>query len=257
MSSHGNSTPNDTGVFVYDKALQDLAQAARSVDEAREQERRTLARELHDRVVQPLVALVASIDVLPQQLSNVDPLQDWILTSKELAREALGALRDVVAGLRTHPYEMQGLPDALRVYLAPLFQTRGVRLIVESQDWPDNLPSDYTFHVYLMVREAAINAEKHGHASEIRVLLWADAERLRLIISDNGVGIQQSAHPNAITELPGNGLGIASMRDRAGLLGGELSLDSAPGKGVRVTITVPRPPHSGNALDSPPSLSPN
>lgn len=236
-------SPDDTSAFVQDRALQDLAEAARSVEEARAQERQTLARELHDRVVQPMVALVSAMDALPQQALIADLLADWMLASKNLAREALTALRDVVAGLHTHPYEMQALPSALLKYLAPPFQSRGVRVTVDSHDWPDYLPPEWAFHLYLTVREAVVNAEKHGRASEINVLLRGEAERLDLVISDNGVGFQRSRprQKKADTALSGNGLGIANMVDRTRLLGGSLTLDSSPGKGARVNITIPRP----------------
>lgn len=254
--------PGDEGDFVQDKALHDLAQAARSVEEARNQERQTLARDLHDRVVQPLVALLTALDVLPQHVSSqrlpsVDPLPDWMLTPKELAREALGALRDVVAGLHTHPYATQGLPDALRAYLAPLFQDHGVHVIVESRDWPDHLPPEWTFHLYLAAREAVINADKHGHATEIRVLLQAEAERLHLVVSDNGGGFHQLDDADPNTDLSGNGLGIANMRDRARLLGGELTIRSTPGDGIQVSITAPRPSQNGDSSDSPSAMSPS
>jgi hypothetical protein len=90
MNSPKKPAPDDKGVLVmHDKVLEDLVHAARSVEEAREQQRQTLARDLHDRVIQPLVALVTAIDVLPQRLPGVDSLPDWMLTPKELAREAL------------------------------------------------------------------------------------------------------------------------------------------------------------------------
>lgn len=132
-----------------------------------------------------------------------------------------------------------------------------MRVIVESRDWPEYLPPEWGFHLYLAVREAVVNADKHGHASEIRVLLQAEADRLHLVISDNGVGFQQGGGSDPDTELAGNGLGIANMRDRARLLGGEFTLRSTPGKGVRVSITVPRPSPSEYPSDPRSTMSPN
>lgn len=255
MNRIQSELPSDELKLGEDIVLQDLAHAARAVELARQAERQNLARELHDTVVQPLVALVTLLDLLPAQPVSADTLIAHAQAWKQLASESLESLRRTVAGLQTHPHTMQALPDAFRAYLVPLLDARGVPVTVEVQDWPDHLPAEWAFHLYLAVREAVVNADKHGHASQITILMRGESTHLSLVVVDNGIGFRRrtATHPRAGSSLSarssGNGLGIASMRERVHLLGGELSISSVQGEGVRIEIIVPRPAAGVDAPD--------
>jgi signal transduction histidine kinase len=226
--------------------LPDLAHAARTVELARRAERQNLSRELHDTVVQPLTALAAALELLPPLPLSAEAFMAHAQMWKQLVYESLDSLRRSVAGLQTHPHMIQALPDALEMYLVPLFDSRGIHVTVDAENWPDHLPADSAFHLYLTVREAVVNADKHGHASQISIVMRGFSTHLSLVIVDNGTGFRSpsSTHPHASSagaaRSTGTGLGLVSMRERVHLLGGELSISSAPGEGARIEIAVPR-----------------
>lgn len=216
----------------------------RIVEEARENERADIARELHDTVIQPLAALVTSLETYAQHPLPPGVTEAYVAAWRELTQEAIAALRCALGGLRAHPHAELGLPEALIRYLVPQARAQGIRLMLESRDWADDLPLDWTSSLYLLVREALTNVRKHAHASEVTILLRADEARVYIIITDNGVGF----HPEDVdgvdivmTPDRRNGFGIIGMRERVSLLGGRLDLVSEPGQGTRIEVTVARP----------------
>lgn len=207
-------------------------------DDIREAAHREIARELHDTVIQPLTALVMGLRAQQHSLpADAAGSGSW----HELAQEALDALRATLAGLRTHPHVTQGLPDAIRQHLTPPFKHRGLDLHLESMDWPADVPADWTSSLYLAVREAVTNAEKHGHASRVSIILQADAQHLLITITDNGAGFATDEVGADRRARPGSGLGLRAMRDRLRLLGGSLRLMAAPGHGTQVEMCIPVP----------------
>lgn len=225
-------------------AEQQLAQeqAQQVAEHAREQERREIAHELHDTVIQPLAALVTSFECLQRQSLTPGLVEAYLGAWKELAQEAIDSLRGTLAGLLTHPHAQLGLPDALRRYLAPHVRSRGLRLALEAREWPVDTPLDLTSSLYLVLREALTNVEKHAHATEASVLLEADAAELRLFVADNGVGFCQEEQTHRPRTARGQGVGLGSMRERVARLGGQLRIVTSPGHGVRLEMIVPRPP---------------
>lgn len=209
--------------------------------EARQAERRELARELHDTVVQPLTALLISMETLSEPGRSELP-QAQLDTWKALAREAVQSLRGTMAGLRTHPHAQLGLPDALRRHLMPQVASRGLQVMVQATAWPEDLPEDWTTSLYLTVREALMNVEKHAQASQCAVVLRCSARQLAITIVDDGVGFTHKRTVHAQPNAQGTGFGIGGMRDRVRTLGGRLTLTTAPGCGTRIEIAVPRVP---------------
>lgn len=207
----------------------------------REAERREIARELHDTVIQPLASLVTSLECMQRQTLAPGLVEAYLGAWKELAQEAMDSLRCTLTGLRTHPHAQLGLPDALLRYLAPHVRSRGLRLTLESQEWPLDVPVELTSSLYLVVREALTNVSKHARASEVTVLMGADADNLRITVTDDGVGFRHEDVDRTGPKANGSGLGIGNMRDRVRTVGGQLLLVTAVGRGVRVEITVPRP----------------
>jgi signal transduction histidine kinase len=209
--------------------------------EARKAERRVLARELHDTVVQPLTALLISMENLSQPGGMVSESQ--VVAWKALAREAVQSLRGTMAGLRTHPHAQHGLPEALRTHLVPYVASRGLPLTLQATAWPTDLPEDWTAAFYLTVREAVMNVEKHAQATTCVVLLRADDRQLAITIIDDGIGFRPEQHRRVRPGRPaddGAGFGLGGMRDRVRQLGGRMSINSVPGRGTRIEIRVPR-----------------
>lgn len=204
-----------------------------------------LARELHDTVIQPLTSLVMSFTCLEQQPLSPDYTQGHLSLWKGLAQEALDSLRSTLAGFRPFVHGGRGLPEALHCSLAPQLGSRGLRLNVESCNWPIDLPPDWDWHLYLAVREALTNVEKHARASEVNVHLHAAADGLAITVVDNGVGLRLDDLATGWFARPGGGLGLSGIRDRLSMLGGRLDIAAEPGGGVHLEMQLPRPQQTG------------
>lgn len=213
----------------------------RIAEEARENERADIARELHDTVIQPLAALVTSLENYALRPPPPGVTEAYVAAWRELTQEAIVALRCALGGLRSHPHAEVGLPEALHRYLVPQARAQGIRLMLESREWADDLPLDWTSSLYLLVREALTNVQKHARASEVTILLRADDTQVHIIIADNGVGFQVERVDIVMTPDRRSGFGIVGMRERVSMLGGRLDLVSDPGQGTRIEVTVPRP----------------
>jgi two-component system, NarL family, sensor histidine kinase UhpB len=204
--------------------------------------RRELARELHDTVIQPLTALLMSISQVECRLTSPACVEAPLAVWRGLAQEALESLRGSLAGLQTSALAANDLPGTLRDVLAPQLKTRGLRLNVKCHGWPTNLPLTWASNLYLVMREAVMNAEKHAHASAVTVEMQGDAEGLVISIADNGIGFPRPDLTGKRPDQPGSGLGISCMRDRVAALGGRMDLVEAAGRGVRIEITLPHSP---------------
>jgi signal transduction histidine kinase len=205
--------------------------------QAREDERRRLARDLHDGPAQSLAAALFGVDLAINALDRTPAsARDDLLSARELVRDALDDVRALMAGLRPRLLEERGLAAALQALAeTPLW---GPRVTVEARDCADDrLPPDIELTLFRIAQEAVSNARRHGLANRVQVFLdrYPDAASLRII--DDGRGFP------ALPESPrvGRGEGLPGMRERATLLGGQLTIDSVPGRGTRVAVSVPLP----------------
>lgn len=198
------------------------------------EERQRLSRELHDSVSQTVYAIAlgartarALLDTDPDRLA--EPL-DYVLT---LAEAGLAELRALIFALRPESLEREGLVAALDKQLQALRVRHELDVQAELCLEPD-VGLEHKEAVYRIAQEALHNVVKHARASMVRMRLLDLDEGLRLVITDDGTGFDPSA------EFPGH-LGLRSMAERAAGVDGLLALDSQPGAGTTLTLTVPRP----------------
>lgn len=206
-------------------------------------ERRRIARDLHDSVVQSLTALVADLENfrIRQFASSGDAGQqvaEKVETWQALARDSLTSMREALGGLRMPAGLDLGLENALEMLVASM-QDAGYRVECECEDWPTVLPYDFTSNLYYIAREALTNIEKHARASTIHICMFGFEGRLYISIADDGSGMAR----NSPVVCGGSGYhqGIMGMKERAALMGGRVTIDSTPGKGTRVDIDIPLP----------------
>lgn len=212
---------------------------------AQEVERRRIARDLHDNVVQSLTALVADIEFFTRRFAHdggetnqevEEKLEAW----QELARDSLTSMRQTLGDLRSSSIE-NGLEQAIRKLLDD-FHDAGYTLTYECTDVPTALSPEYTMQLYSIVREALTNISKHAQASHISVFLFTHEDRLHLSIADNGVGMKKTRHRANITDMPnGYQQGLRGMQERAMLLGGQFSIESRSERGTRIDVNIPLP----------------
>ena len=210
---------------------------------AQETERRRIARELHDSAVQSLTALIADLEYFRTCCLSTTNQPNHEVAAKvetwqELARDSLISMRQTLGGLRSHTDLEFGLQSAISTILDEL-RAAGYQIIYECTDWPTLLPFEYTSNLYCIVREALTNICKHAHASTIRVYMLTYEGYLHISIGDDGIGMEVQAP--STTTVSGYHQGIIGMRERSALLRGQLSIESAPGRGTRIDIDVPSP----------------
>ena len=150
-----------------------------------------------------------------------------------LSGEAHAELRAVISGLAPPDLGQHGLAESLRRYAALAGMVQGVKVRFRASEIPA-LGAGREAAAYRIAQEALHNALRHSGASEIEISLHRTARRVVLAVTDDGRGFAPDA--------PASGLGLASMRERAAAAGAMLSVDSAPGSGTRVTLTLPAEP---------------
>jgi signal transduction histidine kinase len=205
----------------------------------REDERRRLARDLHDGPAQSLSAALFGVDLALATLEKApESARDELLHARELLRDALNELRAMMFGLRPRLLEEKGLGPALEALagMAPLW---GPHVTVSVSGRDARLAEDVELALYRIAQEAITNARKHSAAGEIRVELVVGPDSATLSVVDNGQGFP----PRRIRPVAGRGEGVPGMRERAELLGGTLQIESAPGKGTQVLATLPLVEH--------------
>ncbi len=213
---------------------EELRQLTRQLLRAQEEERRKLGREIHDDLTQRLAGLAMLTGGLAQAAAK-DTATGVDVKLTEIGHELERLASDTQALSRDlHPalLENLGLKEALRSECATFGERVGLRVSFESHAVPDELPPEVSLGLFRIAQEALRNTSKHARTSRARVRLERREGRLVLAVSDEGVGFSP-ARPT-----PGPGIGLASMRERARLIGAELLVASAPGAGTRVEVRL-------------------
>lgn len=202
---------------------------------AHEDERRRIARELHDEVSQSLTGLMMSITAA-EGIRDPASLQQRLSTTYQSAEATLEEVRKLIHDLRPTALDDLGLVSAVRVHARNLLETAGLTLTFEASGFGHRrLPAAVETTVFRVAQEAITNIARHAHAGAATVRLMLKDGLLTLRVEDNGVGFD----PAQVTGRPEDRrLGILGMQERATLVGGDLRIDSQPGRGTRVLMTV-------------------
>ena len=217
---------------------------ARAVWSVQEEERRRLARELHDGIGQTLTALKNQLERLAGKARETGSrFADDVAGAAEMAGAAVHDARELSRLLRPPVLDDLGLVPALRWLARTLDERTGleVRLDVGGDLADDGdgerLAPEIETVVFRVVQEALTNALKHSGARRAEVAVEADAAAVRVRVTDRGAGFDPDA---TLDGAPVSGVGLTGMRDRVELFGGRLALDSAPGEGTEIRLVVPR-----------------
>jgi len=221
------------------KRLQMLSQR---LVEVQEEERRAIARELHDRVGQSLAALSLNLTIISNQLLNqVNKQVDTRLSdSIQLVKEVIVLVRDVMANLRPPVLDDYGLEVALQTNLQELKSRYGINVSFEKPHNPiPRLNPSIEMTILRITQEALLNIVRHAQADQATLSLQVEGQIISLIIRDNGNGIKSWQEANR----PGSH-GLMIMRERAEAVGGNLRISSPPGKGTQIQVDIPFQPRS-------------
>jgi PAS domain S-box-containing protein len=199
--------------------------------EAEEDERRRIARTLHDEIAQQLtgVALALSVPEL-----NCDPqIKERLSDTKEMVKEAQKFIRDLSYELRPPALDNLGLAAAVRALARSVAEGAGVSFVIEGEEEFPRADPDTEIMLYRIIQEAVNNAVKHAEADEITVRFEYSAPTLTLSVADDGRGFDV-----AKVMAESKGVGLRSIHERVVLIGGKIELSSSPNKGTKMRIKV-------------------
>lgn len=245
-----NSTRLSVRTSELQRTLQELGSALRRQDELRgyaslvtrvqEEERRRLARELHDDTAQALTALSIGLDGLKRAMGRLDlPEKDvaWLASLQDLADRTLEGVRRACRDLRPSVLDDLGLRAALE-WLSDSSAARGVPCTFTCVGIPLRTTAEAEIAIFRIVQEALSNIWRHAEATQAQVQLRYFRHLLELTVHDDGKGFA-AGHYLEVQHDFQRGLGLVGMRERAMLIGATLTISSAPGKGCTVALSLP------------------
>jgi signal transduction histidine kinase len=205
--------------------------------DTQERERRYLARELHDESAQALVDISHDIDEL------LEAKQGTGIASKDKLRQlrsdvetVLEGTRRFIRGLRPPLLEEMGLGPSLKWLAEEITDELGIEVSVELPEEEQRLPDLQEQNLFRIAQEVLTNAKRHSQASRICLSLVLSNDKLRLQIEDNGVGFAVPRQDELVNE---GKFGLIGIRERARLAGGNVQIESTPGKGTVVIVEMP------------------
>ena len=208
------------------------------ITRAQEEERKRIARELHDDTAQVLGSISRQLDNFIRKKHGFSPNEVWFLKDLQAQlNQGVQSVQRFVQDLRPSLIDDLGLIPALRSLVKSLQESNGTSADLKVLCKEQRFSPEIELLLFRIVQEALNNIRRHSQASEVQVVLECIGHSIRVIISDNGRGFELSGR---VDDLPRSGkLGLIGMQERARLLGGTLEVTSVPGKGTKVIVEVP------------------
>ncbi len=221
------------------RSEEDLHNLLRRLLTVRDEDRRRLARQLHESVGQTLAALTMSMGRLRESLpGHGTPSHALWLSCNDLARQAARETREISYSMHPHMLDEAGLGSALRCYARDFADMSGIDVSVEVPDGFARQSREIETTVFRIVQEALTNIHRHSGSRTASVQLTCENRQLRAEVSDEGCGLPAAPSSFLLSHL---GVGITGMRERAEQLHGVLELHSSPGRGTTVRVILPLP----------------
>jgi PAS domain S-box-containing protein len=212
---------------------------------AQEEERRRIARDLHDQLGQQMTALRLTLETLKGLAAGRPELNAHVEVLEELARQLDRDIAFRVWELTPAVLERTGLPAALAEHARTWSKRHGIDVEVHLGRVPDRrLGANLDTTLYRFAQEALNNVAKHARATRVDVVLEQSPQHVTLIVEDDGVGFDVPRAGEA-----GGGFGLVGMRERAALAGGELQIESEPSKGTTLILRLPVQTPAGGERD--------
>jgi signal transduction histidine kinase len=218
------------------EARTDLRELSARLVRAQEEERRTLARELHDEVGQSLSAIMMEANSLEESQGDAAldraEVRVRLASIGNIAARSLNVVRDLALLLRPSMLDDFGLVPALNWQARETAKRTGLNVRVTADETSGDLPDEHKTCIYRLAQEALSNAARHAGARNIRVTVKTDPGLVRFSVQDDGTGFDKRFV---------RGLGLLGMDERARRLGGKLWIDSQPGRGTTISAELPLP----------------
>jgi signal transduction histidine kinase len=215
---------------------QRLSALSRRVVSVQEEERRRLAGELHDRTGTNLAAIQLNLKSMARLVSpDKEDDQALLQETGELLADTVVSIREFCGDLRPALLDYAGLGAAIAQCVAQFKGRTGVAAEFDGSGFTVRLPGEVESVLFRIVQEALLNCAKHGSATRLSVRLRNDVRRVTLTIEDDGVGFEPRGIGKSDAEV---GSGLLTMRERAAFIGATFDLESAPGRGTRITVAL-------------------
>ena len=212
----------------------DLERLSSQLLTAQEEERRRIARELHDEVGQALTAIKVELAVAERAIHSRDGRSDALADVRSITDGAINTVRDLSHLLHPSMLDDLGLSSAVDWYLKGFGQRHGLKTELQQEGMTGRLTPEIEAGVFRIVQEALTNVAKHARAISCRVSLQRLPHSLFVTVEDDGLGFD----PTASRRGP-RGLGLVGIRERVTRLNGQMRIETAPGKGTRLSVEVP------------------
>jgi len=213
-----------------------LEALVRKTIEAQEEERRRVAAEIHDGVTQQLVSVWYRLQAIGRSLrAEPDRAERELCAARDLVDEALAEARTAIYDLRPSVLDDLGLSASLRTLA--MRQLEGEVDLELAIDDVDSLSAHHEVALYRIAQEAITNIRKHAGATRVKVALHDEGDHIDLVIEDDGQGFEQAGSRPSSSQ---TAFGLTGMRERADLVGGRLTIRSAPGQGTTLSARIPR-----------------
>jgi signal transduction histidine kinase len=197
-----------------------------------EQERKRISRELHDETGQALMVIRLYLGMLENSTSGRGT-RNKIRETLAVVDRTIDGIRRIIARLSPLVLQELGLIAAIRKEAKDLAKATGVKARVAAPDAIGRLGPETEAAIYRVVQEALHNVAKHAQAKSVNIQIGRENGKLKLLVEDDGVGMAPSRN------LPGHSFGLVGIKERIAMLGGEVRVVSARGKGTRIEVIVP------------------
>ncbi|HXU93325.1 MAG TPA: ATP-binding protein [Gallionella sp.] len=227
-------TQSKLGELAVKRAQQQLQELSSHIQDAKEQERLRIAREVHDEIGSLLTAIKIDFLWLSQRLpKDNQQLTDKAKTIEDLVNKVILSASNLAHSLRPGILDCFGLIAALEIEAQEFSKRSGITCtITKSQDYID-LPETHSITLFRIFQEALNNILKHAKAKNVQIEIVKGEDHLELIIEDDGVGFGDDARQKP------RSFGLRGIHERIEHLGGTVRISSAPGKGTHIAIFLP------------------
>lgn len=223
------------------QANQQLSLLLRRTVDAQEEERRRVATDIHDELLQSIIGALYQAQIAQQRLEDGDPAAvQSITTARDILDFVTRETRRLIFDLRPLSLDEMGLVPALRKYLSDYEDTWHIHGRLRVGGTVRRLPITRETVVFRVVQESLNNVRKHAETDSVRISLHFGREQLVVTVRDAGRGFDV----HEIRGAPGHNLGLIGMRERVQSIGGQVNIQSSPGVGTRITFRVPLEPEA-------------
>jgi len=229
-----NTTQSKLGELEVKRVQQQLLELSSHIQDAKEQERLRIAREVHDEIGSLLTAIKMDLSWVTQRLPKDKPtLTDKMSTIEELVNRAITSASNLAHRLRPGFLDCFGIIAAIEIEAQEFSKRSGISCTIIKSQESIELPEAYSITLFRVCQEALNNILKHAHAKHVQIEIVKGTDHLELIISDDGVGFSEVARNKP------RSFGLRGVQERVAHLGGTVKIASTLNKGTQIAIFVP------------------